>query len=47
LITNVTIGLAIFAALVLFIDFFTEIMIIVALLTGGYMMWENLRELWN
>jgi hypothetical protein len=47
LITNVTIGLAIFATLVLFIDFFPEIALLVALATGAYMMWENLRELWS
>jgi hypothetical protein len=47
LITNVTIGLAIFAALVLFVDYFREIAVLVALLVGGYMMWENLRELWS
>lgn len=47
LITNVTIGLAIFAALVLFIEFFPKIALLVALVTGAYMMWENLRELWS
>jgi hypothetical protein len=47
LVTNVTIGLAIFAALVLFIDYFREIAVLVALLIGGYMMWENLHELWS
>lgn len=47
LITNVTIGLALFAALILFLEFFPIIAIVAALITGGYMMWENLRELWG
>lgn len=47
LVTNVTIGLTIFAAVVLLIDYFPEIAVVVALLTGGYMVWQNLRELWS
>jgi hypothetical protein len=47
LVTNVTIGLALFASMVLFIEFFPEIAVLGALVTGGYMMWENLRELWS
>ncbi|MCB0196423.1 MAG: hypothetical protein KDJ65_31005 [Anaerolineae bacterium] len=45
LITKVTIGLTVFAALVLIIDYFPLIAVVVALLAGGYMVWQNLREL--
>lgn len=47
LITHVTIGLAMFAALVLALDFLPHIMIVLALVAGGYMVWQNLRELWS
>lgn len=47
LVTQLTIGLALFAALVLLIDFFPQVAIICALVAGGYMTWQNLRELWN
>ena len=47
LITSVTIGLAIVSALVLLFEFFWPMVIIVVLLAGGYMMSENLRELWT
>lgn len=45
LITKVTIGVAVFATLVLIIDYFPLIAVIVALTAGGYMVWQNLREL--
>jgi len=47
LVTHVTIGLAIFATLVLAIEFLPHIALVGALIAGGYMMWENLRELWR
>ena len=47
LIGNVTNLLAFFAALVLLYEFFWQFMIGVILLTGAYIMWENLRELWS
>lgn len=47
LVTRVTIGLAIFAALILLFDFFPQIAVVSALVAGGYIMWENLRELWS
>jgi hypothetical protein len=47
LVTRVTYSLALFAALVLVIDYFPHLLVLIALVTGGYMMWENLRELWS
>jgi len=46
LITSLTTGLAIVAALVLLFEFFWEIVVVAVLVAGGYMLWENLRELW-
>jgi len=34
------------AALVLLFEFFWEIVVMAVLVAGGYMLWENLRELW-
>jgi hypothetical protein len=45
LVTRITIGLAVLATLVLIIDYFPHIALITALVAGGYMTWENLREL--
>ena len=45
LITSVTTGLAIIAALVLLFEFFWGIVMFVVLVAGGYIMWENIREL--
>jgi hypothetical protein len=45
LISSFTGGLAILAALVLIFEFFWQIVIGVVLISGGYIMWENLREL--
>jgi hypothetical protein len=47
LIGNFTNLLAFVAALVLLYEFFWQIVIGVILLTGAYIMWENLRELWS
>lgn len=40
-------ALAIVAGLVLVAEFFWNILIGVILLAGGYILWENLRELWS
>ena len=45
LVNSVTIGLSIVCALVLLFHFFWEIVIIAVLVAGGYIMWENLKEL--
>jgi hypothetical protein len=45
LVTSLTIGLAFVATLILVYDFFWQIVVVAALLTGGYIIWENLREL--
>ncbi|MBI4769769.1 MAG: hypothetical protein HY784_04970 [Chloroflexi bacterium] len=45
LITSVTFGLAIVSALVLLFEFFWQIVVLAVLVAGGYIMWENLREL--
>ncbi|HEX6383664.1 MAG TPA: hypothetical protein VF177_03240 [Anaerolineae bacterium] len=45
LIANVTIALAIVAALVLLFEFFWEIVVFVVLVAGGYIIWENIGEL--
>lgn len=47
LITSITIGLAVVAALVILFEFFWTIIIILVLITGGYIMWQNLSELWT
>lgn len=44
-ITSITIALAIVAALVLLFEFFWELVTVGVLAAGGYIMWENLREL--
>ncbi|HET92190.1 MAG TPA: hypothetical protein ENN99_15830 [Chloroflexi bacterium] len=45
LIASVTIGLAVVAALVLLFEFFWLIVVLTVLTAGGYIIWENLREL--
>ncbi len=47
LMTTLTISLAIFAALILVYDFFWPIVIVAGLVTGIYIVWENVRELWG
>ncbi len=47
LVTSVTVGLAVVATLVLIYKFFWSIVAIGVLLIGGYLLWENLRELWQ
>ena len=47
LITSVTIALSVVAALVILHDYFWPIVVGFVLLTGMYILWENLRELWT
>jgi hypothetical protein len=47
LVTSVTIGLAVAAALVLVYEFFWQIAAIAVVLTGSYILWDNLSELWR
>ena len=47
LVSSVTIGLAAVAALVIFYEFFWEIVVLGVVTAGAYLMWENLRELWS
>jgi hypothetical protein len=47
LISSITIALAIVAALIIVYDFFWPIVIVTGLVTGGYIVWENVRELWG
>lgn len=47
LVSSVTISLAVVALLILLFDFFWTIVVIGVLVAGGYIMLENLRELWS
>jgi hypothetical protein len=47
LVTGVTIALAMVAFLILLFDFFWTIVVAGVLVAGSYIMWENLRELWQ
>jgi hypothetical protein len=47
LVTSITIGLALVSSLIIVYDFFWPIVTVALLLTGGYIMWENVRELWG
>ncbi len=47
LVTSLTIGLAFVTALILLYDFFWQIIVVAALIGSGYIIWENLRELWE
>jgi hypothetical protein len=44
LIASVTVGLALFAALVLMLEYFWYLVALVVLVAGVYIVWENLRE---
>ncbi len=46
LVSTATIILAFVAAIVLLYEFFWTAVVILVLLAGAYVMWENLRELW-
>jgi hypothetical protein len=45
LLTSATIGLAIVAAVILLYEFFWQLIVLAVLVAGGYILWENLREL--
>lgn len=45
LITRITSVLAITSALILLYEFFWEFIVMLVIIVGGYIMWENLREL--
>lgn len=47
LVSSVATGLAIVAALIIIYEFFWQIATLAVLITGGYILWENLRELWT
>ena len=47
LIASVTLGLAVISTLIILYQFFWDIIVLAVLLAGGYIMWENLRELWG
>jgi hypothetical protein len=47
LVTTLTIGLAILSGLIILYDFFWPIVTLAVLLAGGYIVWENVRELWG
>ncbi|RIK42939.1 MAG: hypothetical protein DCC55_07255 [Chloroflexi bacterium] len=47
LITRLTIGLSVVATLVIFYEYFWQIIIVLILITGAYILWENLREVWG
>lgn len=47
LITRLTIGLSMVATLVIFYEYFWQIIIMLVLVTGAYILWENLREVWG
>lgn len=44
-ISSLTIGLAVVSGLVIFVEFFWAIVVLAILVSGGYIMWENIREL--
>jgi hypothetical protein len=46
-VSNVTVGLALVSALILFYQFFWTSIIAIVLVAGVYILWENLRELWT
>lgn len=46
LVTSFTVALAVISALVLLYEFFWSVVVGMVLITGAYLMWENLRELW-
>lgn len=46
-VANVSVGLALVSALILFYQFFQYSIITIVLVAGFYILWENLRELWT
>lgn len=47
LINSLTIGLAFVSAFILVYEFFWEIIVLSVILAGGYIMWENIKELYT
>jgi len=47
MVTSMTIGLAVVAALVLVYEFFWSIVALIVFVIGSYLLWDNLRELWR
>ncbi len=45
--SSVAIGLSLVATLILVYEFFWEVVSLIVLVAGGYILWENLRELWT
>lgn len=46
MVTSVTVGLAVVAALVLLYEFFWPVVAITVVIIATYLLWDNLRELW-
>lgn len=47
LVSTVTIALTAISALILLYEFFVPLITLIAFVTGIYLLWENLRELWT
>jgi hypothetical protein len=47
LISSLTIGLAFVSAFILIYEFFWEVIVLSVILAGGYIMWENIKELYT
>ena len=47
MVTSVTIGLAVVAALVLIYEFFWLVVALTVVIIASYLLWDNLRELWS
>ena len=47
MVTSVTIGLAVVAALILLYEFFWPAVAIMVVIIASYLLWDNLRELWS
>lgn len=46
LINSLTVGLTVVASLLLIFDLFWDLVVVLAIVAGAYIMWENVRELW-
>ena len=46
-VANIAVGLALVATAILLYEFFWPAVTVLVLLGGGYILWENLRELWT
>jgi hypothetical protein len=47
MVTSVTIGLAVVAALILLYEFFWFVVALTVVVIGSYLLWDNLQELWS